>query len=368
MRNYRRPNTVNVRVYRIGSLYQVISLTLAVVTTTILRTAAAQTTRPADFAKEGAWTAERVCLALEWRESKLRNSSFSYEEKCWLFKSGNAELYQDTKADVRCKGSTTWYKFTESYPTIPELDFSNAIQAWDGSQCIILNEHLENGVRKFRGGLMDRPPEFLVRNPTYNALGLSWGRKVDTSMAKLLLNALQIKGTTSSLDDESMNGEHVLKLTVTPGPGPLPPSQFEETLLPDKDFVCIDSVERTHNRPDATSGDYLNHIHAEDIAQLDGFWMPRKLKDRITFGLSDAQYDIELTSFSSKAPSDDDMKVDFPLGTKVMDSINHEYYVVMEDGKKQYLPFYDEAAGKIMRPTTQGSESIDAKLVPAPGD
>jgi hypothetical protein len=49
-------------------------------------------------------------------------------------------------------------------------------------------------------------------------------------------------------------------------------------------------------------------------------------------------------------PIGDQMKIDFPPGTDVMDSIGMQHYLVLSDGKRDYRPFYDVNSGKVISP------------------
>lgn len=309
-------------------------------------------TRPslADFGATPPWTPDKICAALQWRESRLCNSSFTVEEKCWVSEKGAPEAYDyDMTADMRCKGSVIWTTVSESFPTSPELSFENSMQLWDGSKETWLSNKLDKtGARKFRAGFYARQPDFLMHGTRfYYAYGFagtfgtpggqSGGPDVNKRLSTWLREKLATKGATSSLEQRTIDGQEALDLIVTPGEGQ--PIQIEATFFPYRDFVYRDYTICTHDRPDTQMTAMSHDFHVSEVAQIDGLWMPTKITVHDTIGVYSDRWLIELKSFSSKTPSDDQMKVTFPVGTEVWDSINDEHYLVEAGSKKSYLDY-----------------------------
>ena len=124
------------------------------------------------------------------------------------------------------------------------------------------------------------------------------------------------------------------------------------------DFIASDYRLAVIGRPAESA--YSCGFHVAQMRQLDGLWMPVDATFNVSFATMKGgnTTNCHLKEFSLVQPSDDQIKVDFPVGTHVMDSINLEYYVVLPGGKREYQPFYDVGTGNPRslshRPPTHG--------------
>lgn len=304
------------------------------------------------------WTIARICAALEWRESKLRQSTFTFSEEHWAeTDSGTRKMLECFQFDARYKGRTLRYTVSSSHLNPdPDLDVDHSIQSWDGAVCkTFMRFRSRSGEIQLRGGTRDYQPDLLLMTSFFDVLGMHVGSN-DISESQWLRGKLKMHGTVTTITEERDGSDACVKLVVKPGGEPL--KEIRYVFLPQNDFVIKRRMLRTvggDGQPRATDEYAVN-----DLAQFDGLWMPAKTTVRLSSGKSRDLRTCELHSLSLTPPTEQDMQVPFPAGTRVMDSVNHQCYVVKPDGGKEFQEFFDAATGKLVSPTTEPSTASGA--------
>jgi len=302
------------------------------------------------------WTADSIVAALLWRESQLANCSIGMTEELWYTKSGAAEARVETsRLHVRRRNGAIWIDRTRESPLTPGLDITFQIQSWDGSVLKwIEHKKSPSGEMEINGGFYGKEPDLSGGElMSYRLFGIMMDKN-DEPWSKWLQRQLSYKATTAEVKDESVNGEHVVKLKITSSVGW---QEFDLTFLPDKDFVLSEFDVNTHTRPEP--GKVVEEYSKSQVKQfrhVDGLWVPAEIAVNNSGDPGgNNRREWKLDSFSLKAPTDEEMNIKFPPDTLVMDSIRHEYYRLKADGTKEQMPFYDHSAGKVINPSTQPS-------------
>jgi len=89
--------------------------------------------------------------------------------------------------------------------------------------------------------------------------------------------------------------------------------------------------------------------------QADGFWVPKKIVRRAE--RSDNTYytlfTYDFADFKRGTAASQDMTVEFPAGTVVVDGVQKVAYQVLKDGSHLPRPLYSSRMGKLLQPTTR---------------
>lgn len=147
-------------------------------------------------------------------------------------------------------------------------------------------------------------------------------------------------------------GAHRIELVLTSGIN-LGNSQFIFTIAPDHDFLITGYRYEALGRPPESA--CSDEFHVEKQMNCDGLWMPSEATYVSSFMGVINTYKCVLKQATLTPPNDNQMRVEFPPGTEVMDSIAMQNYVILKDGKREYRSFYDVNTGRIIAPATPSS-------------
>jgi hypothetical protein len=89
--------------------------------------------------------------------------------------------------------------------------------------------------------------------------------------------------------------------------------------------------------------------------QADGFWVPKKIVRRME-RLHNTYYTLftyDFADFKRGTAASQDMTVDFPPETVVVDGVQKVAYQVVKDGSRRPMPLYSPRMGKLLQPTTR---------------
>jgi len=105
---------------------------------------------------------------------------------------------------------------------------------------------------------------------------------------------------------------------------------------------------------DSYSQSWENH-HVTEARQVDGLWVPWRIVVRSGMGGKTvaSEWTYLVTHFTRGTVREADLEVVYPPGTRVVDTIRLEGYVVQADGDREYFPIYDAVRGKILHPPGQ---------------
>lgn len=297
------------------------------------------------------WTPAAICAALAWREAKLRDCSFAFSEDCRVFHPGTSgeNLYETSELLVRRKEGATFVDVSDRYTQPSSLERNHVLLLWDGSRSrsLIPNQH-HDGKTLISARVDDEEPVDFSLYHGFNVFGSREFNK-DQPWSMWLQSMLAKKETTSSvavgIDDDR---NRFVRLVVDLGEWP--PLRYTFTFLPDKDFAAQDlHVERNYDKRIGTQTAW----HVTRFKQYDGFWVPLETNYIAANKDLGNKSQIITKSFSLKAPTDAEMRIDFPVGTRVMDNIALAYYVILPEGKRKYERFYDAKTGKIITPAEE---------------
>ena len=244
-----------------------------------------------------------------------------------------------------------WIDDTERNTELTDLDVTHGIQTWDGSKCQWFENHKVRSNRyELQGGVKGSEPHILYLKMFFSAIGLRQVR-IDLPWS-LWIKQMLLNGAHAAVSQGIQNGEPCVTLVVVPGPNQSP-DQYTFTFLPGKDFITRDFRNDTVSGP--TAGKFTDSFDVVQMKQFDGLWMPVETSGAINSPQTTNSVKDTLTAFSLTPPSDEEMKLSFPVGTRVIDSINMKSFIVRPDGKREYQAYLDSATGLLISPATQPS-------------
>jgi len=313
------------------------------------------------------WTVKKICAALAKREARLDNCTFSFNEKCWLTPGG--KLLDSTDLLVKRKWVATFIDFSQDDSVSKELSVKHALEFWDGTICRWRTPHtLASGAIEIQGGVNLKEPDIFSEEIYFSTLGF---RKALTPLpsSKWFANKLDERGASSSVAESQLDGDATVELTIKTGDRYQPRDQFKFVFLRDKDFAV---KEFWSSVVGGSPKSWREHWRVERFDRLDGLWMPSKVTAEV--GNPDGnERKCELKSFSLKEPAEQEMQIDFPIGSRVMDSVNLQFYKMLPDGRREYADFYDSDSGQVIKAVAQAASqpsiaTVDARLLgkPAP--
>lgn len=294
---------------------------------------------------EKPWTSEGVCAALQWREDKLCHSQFAFTEKRLWPKDANAgnPPYQTTRMTMKCKGHSLWLEYSQDYLGVPDLRVADGVELWDGTRRLWRHPGRSGVGPAMLGGIVATPPASLSNLLFLDVMDLK-NYAGGESYSKWICKIFAMPGTTFKLADGTDAGEEALTLDMAPGR--IRAMRISFTFLPKKDFLMSHYKLTLVNRADG----FLNEWKATETKQLDGIWLPSKIDGSIGDNQQRNVIRCTLDTFRAAAPDDADMKVPFPPGTHVMDSLKMQYYTVLPDGTRKYERYFDTDTGKMVEP------------------
>jgi hypothetical protein len=297
-----------------------------------------------------AWTPDRICAALAWREDQLRNCTFSFAEDCRVIQGEPPKKapISTSVMDVKCKNGTIWIDRTVQFQVAPSLNVEHGLESWDGARFIWCEPHrVSETDTQLQGGIKQGEPPVLADTLFFSVLGI---RQTENPLpwSRWIANMLASKGAEVNLTEDDEQGQHCVHLSIAPGDAQ-PREHFQFTFLPNRDFVA-----REFDMSIGKSKSWGAHWEVARFAQFDGFWMPVEVNS-LHGGQVKNDIVCTLKRFSLKSPSDESMKIDFPNRTRVMDMINMQYYTVLPNGQREYQRFLDSNTGKIIEPSAQST-------------
>lgn len=300
-----------------------------------------------------------VVARLQEREARLANFSYTLREE-----SQNVNL--DTGAiehpsagkdrySVRRLGDSLWMHLFIMGNDGRETDFTTN---WDGGQAICLVRI--PGAKSSTASIINCENSNFEYRSYNEILGIrvrNSSRKPQT-LVQWLNWARELKGLFSlDITCEQRDGHNLIRIMQTEGYSPFfVPMAFHETfywLDPDRGFM---PCRREYKYVDHSMLSNYEFTEVKEAKQIDGFWVPMKAFRRSETVVSRAETELTyaVDEFKLGVVKEEQVRVDLPPGTEVLDTIKKKAYRVLPDGQTELLPLYDEATRTLLRPGPNG--------------
>jgi len=172
------------------------------------------------------------------------------------------------------------------------------------------------------------------------------------------------------LESPSISDEGHGLMSIKVNTGPISADTF--SLDPSHDFAICKVVHLIKNERLVVD----DTLEVTEWNRVNGVWMPKRALEKLSDS-SKQEYRqetaFELVDISIGTVTQSEVKIEFPVGTKVIDSVRRVDYTINVDGSNRLNPFADLQAGVVYNPTTKTADKIGddtnksyetAKIVP----
>ena len=292
-----------------------------------------------------AWSAEKVLGALQEREERLRNLSFSSVEKRFTVEGDDSLTATDViRLDLKLRGDD--WRITSRWESFgpPEKHVAWGVQerSYVGDRETFL--HPPEWVltlptdRQGNSAVIVRSREhYLEASPVVAALGLRMVGQGELFSATLA-HILGEKKTRYTVMEQQQGEDACVVLSVEQGDDA--PDRLTFSYVPGKDFVLKGWSVHPFERHDGSAAFNFSESRVRRLVQVEGTWLPAEVvtvrgKERVgTAAEATDQTELSFGGYLLKRPSDGEMGVVFPAGRLFVDMVGRESYVVRGDGTR----------------------------------
>jgi len=292
-----------------------------------------------------------ILAALDTRESQLQNFAYVMNDQLYRFTPGDGEstFLREHSVVLKRKANKLLLRAEKLGPNKqPLIAFSTN---WDGNTSRSLRFSPRMSVRN-SAAIRDSEDQNFTDRAYNHILGL---RVLDSgclSLAEWFKDALE-KGKPIETTGFEEDGKSLLSFKVSDGGW-----SYEWVLDSSRDYMPV-RAEVWYRKDDNYNSDVMSVTEAMEV---DGFWVPRKVLRTTGTSISDGQgkNTYEISSFTRNTVTDDDLKIEFPPGTEVVDSVKMIAYRILADGRFETLRLYNPATGEVSNPYPPERASKDA--------
>jgi len=290
-----------------------------------------------------------VLAVLQNRESQLQNFAYQMTDRLSRYtpQDGKTAFLSEVSLGVKRLGK-------KLYLEAEKLDSKNRWQKfyanWDGN---ISKSLLHRPYRKDEyGGLIRDLENNNFQDRAYNhILGL---RLLDTEHMTLpeWLEDADTQGKSIEISFIEQDGKPLIECTITRGF-----KSYQWFLDVNRDYMPV-RAEILYKQGENYNSDSMM---VDEALEVDGFWVPKKVLRTTGTSVSDGQgkYVYEVSEFTRNTVTDEDFEIEFPPGTKVVDTIANFAYRVLPGGAAEPLPLYDPVSGEVINPAVAITPDLD---------
>jgi hypothetical protein len=293
-----------------------------------------------------------ILAALNWRSQQLGNLSYSLVETVLhdgkLVRRSLFEYKQfGREYQLHCRR-------LEENGSIPLSEFW---VYWDGQQSTSLNKKLGRSSGEFTS------QEFPFLQQLYynNVLGLRTEHTANSVADWIMeITAKSIPPAPFKIHTDAAEKAVLITLSITGGP-----DHVEAYVLdPSRDYMIvqyrIEHVRQPSNKPSII-------VDVTKASNQCGIWVPVSVS-RVATLPSKSKRTYVVENISRDSARQESLRIEFPVGTRVFDTIKKTTYVIEADGKIHQGYYYDAGTGQVFDPEGRvvGGATRPASTNPAP--
>jgi hypothetical protein len=283
-----------------------------------------------------------VETALKERDSWLQNCRFVVTEECQNIDTsdGRKQFMWRSEYEYRRSPAGLWMHFQEVFADSPGGEL---YASWDG----LRNRRLAKlgPSSPLQGSIDDHKSSNFLRRGLLGLLGVA--QIYPQGAVSAWLVAMHNGGFVKDDGLETFGNNRILHIVIEDRPH----INIKKILDvdPSKDMTPV----RLQSRYEEDGHINYFSLEAQDFQQIQNHWVPRSVLWKS--GTSavpgvETQIEYQMKDFSIGTVTDQDLKVTFPVGTKVCDTINQIFYVVGAGGKVTMTPLVNGTTGKQLPP------------------
>ncbi len=314
-----------------------------------------------------AWTRESVLGGLAERERKLENLSFRVEMRIRYVEplpEGVRRTPPSGDPDERLLALTFWKRGDRIAATIemetdPPFIGHKSKWTWDGRRLRLLAPERPDGVfasisDQVLATSIDTPAFFrygellgLYAHSPFQPAGANWAQELETLSSWIARNTDETTVIESKLDPR---GRTIVQATFREN-GPYP-NVHRIGFDPNRDFLPVFHERDSHD--DLASPAWKRDRHEVLEARvIDGVWVPVETKkfvieSKVRPGvIADEVYAIKRLRLLP--PTEEELTVDFPVGTTVVDMVHQVAYEIVAEGVVRPLEFMPQPDAPVVQ-------------------
>lgn len=298
--------------------------------------------------------------ALQARDQRLANISYTLKHSLGNVKAGTDTSTLALKPEfcsLRRLGDKAWMHLNRTDDD--SSDTTEHVSNWIGNKSVSLTIHSRD--KKPLGFIDDVDNDNFYFNGYNRILGFRApaegmaNRRVTLAQAVEFAQASKHPAQNPQVTAANDRGRLVLKVRL---PDDL--RNWEYTLDVQKDFMPVRAEylyqqEKTYNR---------DVSDVTDSKEINGVEVPMRVVQRCSTSAApsvEGRYVYEVSDFSIGTVTEQDLKVDFPAGTTVVDLIVKAAFRTLPGGGVEMRPIGDPATGKVFDPRGHAVADLDLK-------
>jgi hypothetical protein len=299
------------------------------------------------------WSVESIIAAVAWREEAMANCSLMFTETTFIAEA-TLPLKESFRAEVELhrRDGVAAVKSTTAYLTWSSPQTKRRWESWDGKVARgVYTTSSDGKPDRTNVAIHERMPYTFTSSSCLKTLNIT----AHTSLSAQIRQMIEEYESSATVTVAQEGGETTVTLAMR-NPQKGPPSDWELTFLPSKDFLTMRSRTYFYGSRDFTTKITDSVYTLTDFKQIDGVWIPTSsMEERTSYteGKPSGHYnrfESRVIAFSAARPTDEQMTIVFPPGVRVADAINKEVYILNPDGSKELQSYYDADTGEMVEP------------------